>query len=471
MSAKLTLYDSIVRAVCAIRTFYSLFLHYVFYGRYRQDYEGASMRTHIHLYSWALVFHIWDKPHYRNGRFVDDMLKNLRNVAIPGTVVPLSFFVGFGKLVVFILFLLAYPILCLGAALIAQKSVIFDFTRRRPKSLTDEMLRVIHSFSHAFCSYLLEPEDWFSLWQLNCRLASFHAWKAPKLEGLQDRQNTKGYDMEDKFLFHEKAEKSGIPVVPTVKLPSESSRLVLKDRNEEGGMGIHFFDLTQGGGPWMCQPAITNSKFVASLLPSNAPLSTFRVITGSRGGGLPACKDKKDVVALSCVFRAGRAGAKTDHSSILFDCAGGVLGNGTTNHHWYIVGLKKLLSKWKDIKLFSFGGEFSTHPDTGKTLKGLSLGYRYEAMQNLCIDAHRTMMPDVPLAGWDVAVTEDIAVLPRQEKNEDDKEDGKSESKESMVLLEANLSCNFFRGVFDKDAYYHLVDEYFELLDKKVGDS
>ena len=33
-----------------------------------------------------------------------------------------------------------------------------------------------------------------------------------------------------------------------------------------------------------------------------------------------------------------------------------------------------------------------------------------------------------------------------------------------MLLLEANLSCNFFRGSFDKAQYFAFVDEYFRYV-------
>ena len=45
--------------------------------------------------------------------------------------------------------------------------------------------------------------------------------------------------------------------------------------------------------------------------------------------------------------------------------------------------------------------------------------------------AHKKLMPGVPLCGWDVAMTEP----------------------EGMLLLEGNLSCNFFRATFDEAAY------------------
>ena len=59
-------------------------------------------------------------------------------------------------------------------------------------------------------------------------------------------------------------------------------------------------------------------------------------------------------------------------------------------------------------------------------------------MLELVERAHARMMPGVPLAGWDVAFTN-----------------------KGMLLLEANLSCNFFRGSFDKAAYFDFVHEYF----------
>lgn len=48
--------------------------------------------------------------------------------------------------------------------------------------------------------------------------------------------------------------------------------------------------------------------------------------------------DPSWITALSCVWRAGRAGALTDHSSVLFDIGSdGVFKKATTNAHWYKV--------------------------------------------------------------------------------------------------------------------------------------
>jgi hypothetical protein len=81
------------------------------------------------------------------------------------------------------------------------------------------------------------------------------------------------------------------------------------------------------------------------LLPANAPLSTLRVITASNHPLQVFLKGEDNVSTdqwreyikpLSSVIRLGRAGAATDHSSVLFDVdlATGVIGEGRSNAHW-----------------------------------------------------------------------------------------------------------------------------------------
>ena len=82
---------------------------------------------------------------------------------------------------------------------------------------------------------------------------------------------------------------------------------------------------------------------VAKFLPKNAPLSTFRVMTGSKLGmassGAKRNKSDPPIFAFSCVFRAGRQNSLTDHDSILFDVdvPNKKMGVGTVNMHWYQV--------------------------------------------------------------------------------------------------------------------------------------
>ena len=44
----------------------------------------------VHIYSLAVAFRIWSKPHYRAKSFQHDLLANLSNVAIPGTGTDVS---------------------------------------------------------------------------------------------------------------------------------------------------------------------------------------------------------------------------------------------------------------------------------------------------------------------------------------------------------------------------------------------
>ena len=44
----------------------------------------------VHIYSLAVAFRIWSKPHYRAKSFQHDLLANLSNVAIPGTGIDVS---------------------------------------------------------------------------------------------------------------------------------------------------------------------------------------------------------------------------------------------------------------------------------------------------------------------------------------------------------------------------------------------
>jgi len=369
-----------------------------------------------HIYSLALIFYLWDKPHYRKGSYSDDLLDNLRNVAIPGTGIPLSIFAR-GKILALLLVLLFYPLVSIIAAVHHVKN-----------EKTEE-----NDVAREYSIRLLAPNDWFSLWRLNCRLVALHSLL---------HANPPGYEMENKWHFLVEGEKKNVPVSPFLKAPSG---IVVKHKNEEGGMGIHFYHNASDGGDWIIQNRIQNSEWVSSLLPKRAPLSTFRVITSSTcclDMETIATPDRSGIKALSCVFRAGREGAATDHDSILFDIdpATGVIGGGTTNAHWYRLGPHEILPgkcPWRSTH------GTTHHPDgnipvTGNTLPNI------KGILELVEKGHLDLCPDVPLVGWDVVLSADSEV--------------------PICLLEVNLSCNFFRGSFDWGVYLDFVEKSFEKL-------
>ena len=380
-------------------------------------YFSDNLHARVHLYSMCLVFYLWNLPHYRSGTFQQDMITNLRNVAIPGTGMPLSWLCLF-KPIAYCFLLFGYPIICLLSAW--KKSLI----NRIP-------------FYEAYNQQLLCPDDWFSLWRLNCILSSFHAFHT----------GTKGYEMENKYIFLDSANKVQIPVSPFL----DTKSLFIKNKNEEGGMGINFFKNAIYGGDWIIQERLENSDFLKDFLPVDAPLSTLRLITSSRGGlrkenvgdkaPLAGSATRNDISSLSCVFRAGRAGALTDHSSVLFDVdlTTGIINKGTINSHWYQIGLTKFWSTpWHNQE------STTQHVDTGTRVTGVKIE-EIDKIKDLCERAHLELLPDVPLAGWDVALT--------NHKNA------------PICLLEVNLSCNFFQGTFDKPGYYQFISEYMKYLD------
>merc|ERR1711871_173073 len=168
------------------------------------------------------------------------MLTNLRNVAIPGTGLPLSLLVRF-KLVALLFLFVGYPVVSAIAGM--RKALAINFG--------------MSSVTQAYSEQLLLPQDWFSFWRLNCVVASYHAVV----------NQPKGFNMEDKWTFLVEAKKADVPVSPWL----EDHTLVIKDKNEEGGMGIHFYKNAIHGGDWIIQKRLSNDDFVQSLLPEQCP--------------------------------------------------------------------------------------------------------------------------------------------------------------------------------------------------------
>jgi hypothetical protein len=411
---------AVLSIVSHTKTYYSGFFHYLFgKGRHApysidanestfaplrpqkgDSAEKALWKQHarIHLFSLASNFYLYHKPHYRKGSYRDDLSDNLRNVAIPGTGIPLSFFVGTRSMALAFL-LTAYPTISFIASLHQW------FMSKFQSSLSDE-----------YAIRLLAPDDWFNYWRLNCNVVGLHSL-------LNDMP--KGYEMENKWTFLREGDKLGVPVSPYLDLPG----IVVKHKNEEGGMGIHFYKNAVQGGDWIIQKTISNSAWVSTLLPHPAPLSTFRVITQSKCSlDVKSPPRAHDITALSCVFRAGRQGAATDHDSILFnvDVKTGLILGGTTNAHWYRLGVLQTLPgqcPWRSHH------NYQTHPDGDIAVSGNYVPDMQD-MLALVEHAHFKMCPDVPFCGWDVVLSADPQV--------------------PTCLLEINISCNFFRGQFDK---------------------
>merc|ERR1712195_411613 len=84
---------------------------------------------------------------------------------------------------------------------------------------------------------------------------------------------------------------------------------------------------------------------------------------------------------------------------------------------------------------------FTEHPDCGKKVTGITIP-DIASLEAICIDAHKKSCANVPLCGWDVALTT-----------------------EGVCLLEVNLSCNFFQATVDYPEYFKFVDQQFKYLE------
>lgn len=387
--------------------------HYWWHDRTYNDFPYCkdSVESRVYIRSIALAMSLWSLPHYRNGSFQEDMEKNLRNVAIPGTGLPLSVLCR-SKLRFYFAVLFLAPAACLYVAAFVKTK------ESRGDAIADRFARL-----------LLRPTDWFTLWRINCCLASYHAHVTKSTD----------FQAEDKWTFLQMAEKKGIPVSPTLELPA----IVVKDRNEEGGMGINFFANARHGGSWIIQKVLKNAPFVAELLPDTAPLSTIRIVTASRVG-LPSstgADQSKDLIEpLSCVLRLGRENAMTDHDAILFDASlkTGEIREGTVNKSWYQLGLQHAT-----FAPPAGPARFAAHPDSKVDVQGKHI----PGMDDICDivkRAHFECCPEVPLCGWDVALSD-----------------------AGTVLLEVNLSCNFFQATIDYDNYFNFVDAQFAALERR----
>ncbi len=151
------------------------------------------------------------------------------------------------------------------------------------------------------------------------------------------------------------------------------------------GMGIHVLRNFTAGGEWILQDALTNGPAIARILPPAAPLSTLRIVTGSRHwlrrrlqvaaeSGIAAASERlpaaeSSFAVLTAVLRAGRAGASTDHNCICFpvDARTGELHAGKSNQHWYKLGMRNCLRVGE-----TFGKTWNKHPDAAAASDGVA---------------------------------------------------------------------------------------------------
>lgn len=420
-------------------------------GALAADATAAAARQ-LHTYTLVRTFATWGAPHYRAPSFGADMRVNLRNLAPPGTGVSLAW-AALNRWVALAFLLVGHPVLALAAAV--YEAVVAAASARHTAGaaaapigslLRSSLPALAADVSARYGVLLLDPPHWFALWRLNCALVAEHSRLAcpPGSPGADQ------YGLEEKGRFLVAGDAAGLPVTPFLRTPG----LIVKHRAVEGGMGIHGFANFTAGGDWIIQERLQNDAFLSALLPHGAPLSTLRVITASRvwlqrqlrdgdAARLPpllrAQLDQPDVEVMTTVWRAGRAGAATDHNCICFtvDPATGALGVGVSNQHWYRLGWAGAGSVGPTA-----GRTWTAHPDTGRPVTGAVIPGLPGVLATVAA-SHRRLLPEVPLVGWDVALTP-----------------------AGPMVLEVNLSCNFFCGAYDRARYVAFASAHFVALER-----
>lgn len=241
---------------------------------YQRDYLSSSFypndkHAKVHCYSTYLMIKFITNPlytqqkHYRSPTFLDDMKANLKNVAIPGTGIALSYFV-LTKPFLYFFVLLFVPFVCFLGSInqCYQDFLAFnDSNQNNPFNWSENM------FKHYYDN-LLTSRNWFTLWRYNTHLVTYHSYLTHSID----------YQMEDKWKFLKEGKELGIPVSPFF---DNIESIVCKNILIEGGMGIHFYKNAYFGGNYIIQEKLANAHWLNELLPKNAPLSTMRIITTS----------------------------------------------------------------------------------------------------------------------------------------------------------------------------------------------
>ena len=252
---------------------------------------------------------------------------------------------------------------------------------------------IICMFDRGLYKQLTDPKDWFTFWRINS-IVNYHNW----LKVSKVKQNQ--YENEDKYIFYKNCCSNEIPTIPLI----ENDSIIVKHKNREGGLSLFKFSNAVDNGNWIIQEKLENNSNLKPLLFKNSPLSTYRIITNNNGK------------VLSCVLRVGLNNAKTDHKSLLYPISlkNKKFKKSFSNHIWY-----------------NYENSNVKHNIYNKDVNNL------QEILDLAKKSHSKLLPDIPLAGWDIAYTE----------------------KYGLVVVEVNISCNFFCGIFDKTKYFkHVYD-------------
>ena len=352
--------------------FYRCYLYFHNNGKLNECKIFNNISIINHIFTLNLIYKLWDKKHYTSESFGTNMKQNLQNISLPFTGICIKLFM-INKYVYLFSILVIYPMF-----IFIYSIVNYLYNR----------VNIIKTYN----KQLLCSDSWFCIWRINSTLIQYFYTKTLST-------NLK---YENKKLFLLEANKLNIPISPY-----KIDDYIIKNINIEGGLGIKLYKNAFNNGEWIIQKKLTNNDFISSLLPDNAPLSTIRVVTLYD-------KEYDCYYTLSAVFRAGINNSITDHNSILYNINidTGEIEDGVSNNYWYKIGFKNIFDKtvFKNRRYDKIKDQVINN---------------IQEIKIICEIAHKEIIPDIPIAGWDVALTKE----------------------EGICLLEVNLSCNLYLSI------------------------
>lgn len=339
---------------------------------------GQRPRTVLDVPVWAMCvpFRLWNRPKRYHGRTFGQYYTR-RASRVARLIVPYR--------ALYLVFLYLWPVAALGMALRhgARWRQWYRHALFRPEEASVHP-RALHSDRDITW---MRPDYAFAM---------LYAWEFSR--GAPD-----WHHLDDKLRFHEAARAAGFPLPPTFTVEEALARggvFILKDPFRDLGFGIELVEadvLRELEEPetWLIQERLVNHPALLEAFPEDAALSTLRVFT-------TVDPDTGSPVVTRTAIRISRAGTIADNTAqggiwSQVDLASGAIRAGVT---------KETFGAWHEGAPIRHG----VHPDTGRSFEGLVVPW-FEEGKRLALDAHRTLAPDAPALGWDVALARDAPVL------------------------------------------------------------
>lgn len=341
--------------------------------------RGELPARSVEVPTWALSqpYRLWDKVVRYDGKTFEDLQAG-RLSARMRKVLPLR--------ALYLLFLFTWPMVSLVRSLKRGRGAM----RYWRLCLGYPELSVLHPEA--------DYNDRETTWSRpDFSLGMFYAWR-------WHHDAPDSLRIDDKRRFLAECEKHGIPTPPTYtaeKAIARGGTFIVKDPQSDLGAGVASFtaDELRALGPdadeLIIQTKLRNHAELLKVLPDDAPLSSFRVITTLDP------KTREPHVS-RCAIRIGRAGVDADNTA-----RGGIWAQVDRRTGKILPGVTK-----HTFGRYEKGApvRFEAHPDTGKRFVGMRIPW-FDEGRLMALVAHRRLGLDLISLGWDVALSASGPIL------------------------------------------------------------